>query len=61
MRDIYLTERVSEARTPLREAIVGCQSDEVPKIRSLTTPSSGGPTRSSITVATVSRTVLPKA
>jgi len=31
VRDIYLTERVGEART----AIVGCQSDEVAEIRSL--------------------------
>jgi transposase len=35
VRDIYLTERVGEARTLLRKAIVGCQSDEVPEIRSL--------------------------
>ena len=35
VRDIYLTERVGEARTLLRKAIVGCQNDEVPEIRSL--------------------------
>jgi len=35
VRDIYLTERVGEARTLLRKAIVGCQGDEVPEIRSL--------------------------
>ena len=35
VRDIYLTERVGEARTLLRKAIVGCKGDEVPEIRSL--------------------------
>jgi transposase len=35
VRDIYLTERVSEARTLLRKAVVGCQGDEVAEIRSL--------------------------
>jgi transposase len=35
VRDIYLTERVGEARTLLRKAIVGCQGDEVAEIRSL--------------------------
>ncbi len=29
MRDVYLTERVGEARTLLKKAIVGCKSDEV--------------------------------
>jgi transposase len=35
VRDIYLTERVREAKTLLRKAIVGCRGDEVPEIRSL--------------------------
>jgi transposase len=35
VRDIYLTERVGEAKTLLRKAIVGCTGDEVPEIRSL--------------------------
>ena len=35
VRDVYLTERVGEARTLFRKAIVGCQGDEVPEIRSL--------------------------
>ena len=35
VRDIYLTERVGEARTLLKKAVVGCQSDEVAEIRSL--------------------------
>ena len=35
VRDVYLTERVGEARTLLRKAIVGCKGDEVPEIRSL--------------------------
>ena len=35
MRDVYLTEKVGEARTLLKKAIVGCKSDEVPEIRSL--------------------------
>ena len=33
--DVYLTERVGEARTLLRIAIVGCKGDDVPEIRSL--------------------------
>ena len=35
VRDIHLTERVGEARTLLRKAIVGCQGDEVAEIRTL--------------------------
>ncbi len=35
VRDIYLTEKFAEARTLLKKAIVGCQSDEVAEIRSL--------------------------
>jgi len=35
VRDIYLTERVGEARVLLRKAIVGCKDDEVAEIRSL--------------------------
>jgi transposase len=35
VRDVYLTERVGEARTLLNKAIVGCKSDEVAEIRSL--------------------------
>ena len=35
VRDVYLTEKVGEARTLLKKAIVGCQSDEVAEIRSL--------------------------
>jgi transposase len=35
VRDVYLTERVGEARTLLKKAIVGCKGDEVEEIRSL--------------------------
>ena len=35
VRDVYLTEKVGEARTLLNKAIVGCKSDEVAEIRSL--------------------------
>ena len=35
VRDVYLTEKVGEARTLLKKAIVGCKSDEVAEIRSL--------------------------
>jgi transposase len=35
VRDVYLTERVGEAKTLLKKAIVGCKSDEVHEIRSL--------------------------
>jgi transposase len=35
VRDVYLTERVGEARVLLRKAIVGSKSDEVAEIRSL--------------------------
>ncbi len=35
MRDIYLTDDVTEARVLLDKAIVGCKIDEVEEIRSL--------------------------
>ena len=35
VRDVYLTEKVREARTLLKKAIVGCKSDDVAEIRSL--------------------------
>jgi len=35
VRDVYLTEKVGEARVLLRKAIVGCKNDEVAEIRSL--------------------------
>jgi transposase len=35
VRDVYLTERVGEAKTLLKKAIVGSKSDEVEEIRSL--------------------------
>ncbi len=35
VRDVYLTQRLAEARTLLRKAIVGCQGDKVAQIRTL--------------------------
>ena len=35
MRDVYLTDKIGEARTLLKKAIVGCKSDDVAEIRSL--------------------------
>ena len=61
VRDIYLTERVGEARTLLRRPSRPARATKCPRSVPSATPSSAGRLRSSTTTALARRTVRPRA